>query len=126
MNIKKKVQHVIWRACHNKFPMGSSLRKKGMEVDETCKLCGEEKEIVKHLFFHCAIPKIIQKLAPVNWDGLNQQTNSFKDWWSTLGNVVSGKELNERQELIAYMEKQKQDFHIREMLKAGSSAKSVE
>lgn len=76
-----------------------------MAVDETCKLCGEEKEIVERLFFHCVRTKIIWKLAPVCWDGLNQQSNSFKDWWSKLGNAASRKKLSKRQELIAYMEK---------------------
>lgn len=27
MNIKKKVQHFIWIACHNRLPVGSSFRR---------------------------------------------------------------------------------------------------
>lgn len=53
LNINKKIQHFIWRACHNKIPVGVNLRKKGMEIDEVCKQCGKELETVEHLFFHC-------------------------------------------------------------------------
>lgn len=52
MNVKKKLQHFIWRACYNRLPVSSSLRKKGIELDKTFKLCGKEKETVEHLFFH--------------------------------------------------------------------------
>lgn len=93
MNIKKKVQHFIWRECHNRLPVSSSLRKRGIELDETCKLCGEEKKTVEHPFFHCVKAKMIWKMAPVQWDGLIQQTTSFKEWWRTLENATDRNEM---------------------------------
>lgn len=52
MNIKKKVQHFLWRACHDRLPVPSSLVKRRVNVDSRCKLCGEGVETVEHLFFH--------------------------------------------------------------------------
>lgn len=69
LNIKKKVQHFIWRGSHNKIPIGANLKKRGLQVDEWCKQCGEGMERVEHLFFHCPIAQVIWKLSPVQWDG---------------------------------------------------------
>lgn len=80
MDIKKKVQHFIWRACHNKLPVGVSLQKRGIGVDGICKQCGEGMETMEHLFFHCANARLVWKLAPVTWDGLHHHTFSFKEW----------------------------------------------
>lgn len=62
-----------------------------------------KRETVEHLFFNYAKAKTISKLAPVNWDGMIQQTGSFKEWWSKHGNVANSRELNERQELTTYI-----------------------
>lgn len=59
MNIKKKIQHFIWRVCHNKLPVMSNLRKRGREGDDMCLFCGEGRETTEHLFFHCAKSKVI-------------------------------------------------------------------
>lgn len=64
LNVRKKVLHFIWRACHNKISVGDNLRKRGLKVDGMCKQCGEELETVEHLFFHCQKAQNIWKLAP--------------------------------------------------------------
>lgn len=103
MKIKKKVKHFIWRICHDRLPVTSILRKRGLEVDDTCKVCGEGKETVNHLFFHCLKANIIWKLAPVRWEISEQQALSFKQWWSSLENAENSKEMSDRKELTAYI-----------------------
>lgn len=59
LNIEKKVQYFIWRACHNKIPVGVNLKKRSLQVDERCKQCGEGMGIVEHMFFHCPKAQVI-------------------------------------------------------------------
>lgn len=79
LNIKKKVQHFLWRACHNKISVGANLRKKGIKVYGVCHQYGELMEIVEHMLFHCQNAHILWKLAPVQWDGLTLFTYSLKE-----------------------------------------------
>lgn len=85
MDIKRKIQHFIWRSCHNKLPVSVNLRKRGIEVEEICKQCGEGIETMKHVFFHCAKEKLIWKIALISWEGLDNYTYSFKEWWREQG-----------------------------------------
>lgn len=56
LDVKKKIQHFIWKACHNRIPMNANLKKRGMKVDTICKQCGEAVETTEHLFF--SVPKL--------------------------------------------------------------------
>lgn len=80
LNIKKKIQYFIWKTCYDRLPVATNLRKRGIQVDEVCRICGEETETTKHILFHCGRSQLIWKLTPVGWDGMIQQTNSFKEW----------------------------------------------
>lgn len=103
MNIKKKLQHFLWRVCHNRIPVNANLKQKGLEIDDICRLCGEEKETVEHLFFHCFHAKTIWKLAPVQWEGLDTSCDSFKEWWKKLENAKKNQTMADRKELSAYI-----------------------
>lgn len=103
LNIKKKVQHFIWRACHNKIPVEVNLKKRDVKEDDRCKQCGEGLETIKHLFFHCPKVQIIWKLDHVHWDGLEMLTVFFKDWWWKQGESRNNRDLDKRQELTAYL-----------------------
>lgn len=59
LDVKRKIQHFLWRACHNSIPVANNLQKRGMRVDGICRQCGEASETVEHLFFHCAKAQII-------------------------------------------------------------------
>lgn len=65
MNIKKRVQHFLWRACHNKISMGANLRRCEIKVDGLCHQCGEEVEPVEHVLFQCQKTQLLCKLALV-------------------------------------------------------------
>lgn len=103
MNIKKKLQHFIWRACHDRIPVGVNLRKKGILIDDVYKQCGEAKETVEHLFFFCPKAWLIWKLPPVYWEGLEQHTFYFKEWWRIQGTTRGNEGLEESKELTAYI-----------------------
>lgn len=83
--------------------MGANLKKRGMRVDTTCKQCGEEAENIEHLFFHYSKAKILWKLSPVTWDGLSNQTRSFKDWWEAHDKAGNKNDLQNRHELTEHI-----------------------
>lgn len=68
-----------------------------------CKLCGEEKETVGHVFFHCPTAQLIWKLAPVRWEGVDQQVISVQDWWRDMVTARNMKKLDDRKEFFVYM-----------------------
>lgn len=99
LDIKKKIQFFIWRACHDRLPVEVNLKKRGMHVDGVCRQCGEGMETLDHLLFHCPKAKRVWKLAHVTYKGLDQFSYSFREWWTKLGNDGEGPEMRDRQEL---------------------------
>lgn len=83
--------------------MRSNHKKKGIELDEVCKLCGEGKETAEHLIFKCSNAQTIWQLAPIRWDSFDQHTTSVADWWRALENAGNSEELIIRKEFSAYM-----------------------
>lgn len=53
LDIKRKVQHFIWRLCHNRIPVGANLMQRAMAVAGICRQCGDSMETAEHVFFHC-------------------------------------------------------------------------
>lgn len=37
LDIKKKVQHFIWKACRDRIPVGVKLRERGIIADDRCR-----------------------------------------------------------------------------------------
>lgn len=87
MQIKRKIKHFLWRAYHRIIPTNEKLREKGLTVDEWCKVCGEDKETMERMFFHCRKAQLIWKLSQVNWEGLQQFIENFSDWWIKVYNI---------------------------------------
>lgn len=78
LNIKRKAQHFLWRACNNCISVRACLKKGGIKTDGMCKQCREGLETVEHLFFYCPKTQLIWKISPVSWEGLSYATDSFK------------------------------------------------
>lgn len=54
LNIKKKIQHFLWKLCHDRVPVGRNLVRRGVTTEDVCKQCGEAVETVQHPFFNVA------------------------------------------------------------------------
>ncbi|CAH2946199.1 MAG: hypothetical protein PPHERAN_6371 [uncultured Paraburkholderia sp.] len=103
LNVKKKLKHFIWRACHDRLPVGSNVQKRGVKVDDICMQCGEASEIGEHLFFHYRKSKMIWKLAPISWEGMMSYAESVKEWWIQHSNSKNCVEFQSRLELTLYL-----------------------
>ena len=47
---------------------------------------------MEHILFHCQQAQKVWKLALVQWDGIQNQTGCFKQWWAALIQARSRKE----------------------------------
>ncbi|XP_057418236.1 uncharacterized protein LOC130712417 [Lotus japonicus] len=56
-NAIPRCKELAWRAFCSLLPVRDSLWRRGVEVDPTCPLCGEENEIVSHLWLNCPMSK---------------------------------------------------------------------
>ncbi|XP_027086508.1 uncharacterized protein [Coffea arabica] len=64
-----------------------------------CQVCGEGEETIEHLMFFCTIAKEVWRLAPVQWDGIEDRRGNFNTWWSELMEASSRKEGQQHQTL---------------------------
>ena len=54
VNTSPKLKHHMWKASVNALPVGTNLRRRGIEVDSNCTRCGAV-EIDIHVLLHCPI-----------------------------------------------------------------------
>lgn len=62
-----RVKHFIWHLMRNIVPVRCRRAQKGLVVDTTYPMCGEEEESVDHLFINCSYAGLIWKLSP-SWE----------------------------------------------------------
>ncbi|XP_013607275.1 PREDICTED: uncharacterized protein LOC106313893 [Brassica oleracea var. oleracea] len=83
LNSPPKIKHFWWRVIHNALPVAENLRRRKIQIEDTCQRCGEESETVNHMLFHCRISKEIWNLAPT-------PVNSDASWTSSEENAGIG------------------------------------
>ncbi|KAF7833206.1 uncharacterized protein G2W53_015539 [Senna tora] len=54
MKTLPSTKHFVWRAVKGILPTGDALERRGMDIDGTCVLCGEETEIGVHALLGCS------------------------------------------------------------------------
>lgn len=52
MAIKEKLQHFIWKPCHDRISAVVNLKRR-IIADDRCRQCATQAETQEHLFFHC-------------------------------------------------------------------------
>ncbi|CAI9095797.1 OLC1v1031812C1 [Oldenlandia corymbosa var. corymbosa] len=101
--IKAKLKHIIWKLYKGWISANSVLIRRGLNVEETCRRCGEGGESVHHKLFACDFAGLVWEMSPVKWDGLQHLTNQFSDWWDALMKIEKGEEVQARVELSVYI-----------------------
>ena len=74
------------------LPVREDIFRRTGKGELICKQCGETNETVEHIFFQCTKAKLIWKMAPLQWDGLHEDTTDFRKWWSRLMGVKERKD----------------------------------
>ncbi|OMP02012.1 reverse transcriptase [Corchorus capsularis] len=58
-NVMPIIQYFMWRLVWNILPTKGNLNKRGMEIAETCEVCGGEESADAHVFFNCHLSKLV-------------------------------------------------------------------
>lgn len=51
LNVKEKIRLFLWKCYNSILPTSENLIRRGCQIDEICRICGEEPETEEHLFF---------------------------------------------------------------------------
>lgn len=57
LKIPPKIRIFTWKACVNALPTMLNLKKRGVNTDGMCPLCGKEGESIPHSLFKCDVVK---------------------------------------------------------------------
>lgn len=60
-----RIKHFWWKVIHNALPVADALIRRRIKIPAECILCGEDKETISHLFFHCRVAREIWELSPI-------------------------------------------------------------
>lgn len=101
LQLKHKLKHFLWRCLLQSIPVNEQIHRRTRARNPVCECCGEAEETVEHMIFFCSNTQMVWKLAPINWDGLNDFRCNFPRWWERILQAKSRKEGEEHITLTA-------------------------
>ncbi|XP_010489824.1 PREDICTED: uncharacterized protein LOC104767503 [Camelina sativa] len=58
-----KIKIFLWKVLSGALPVANLLRRRGIEGDELCRVCGEAEETINHILFTCTYARQIWALS---------------------------------------------------------------
>ncbi|CAL8994689.1 unnamed protein product [Prunus brigantina] len=58
LQAQPKLRSFLWRACLNALAVRQNLKRRHVELEDVCAICGNEGKSQVHLFFHCKFTKV--------------------------------------------------------------------
>lgn len=89
-----KYVFISWLLMHEKLVTCAYLRERGVQVEETCRLCERHSEALEHLFFECEVSAAIWK-GVAEWCGIWREPKNWsgeKEMLLTYCTANSGKQ----------------------------------
>ncbi|KAL2941454.1 hypothetical protein RDABS01_029804 [Bienertia sinuspersici] len=80
LNVFPKWKMFFWKLWHNALPVMDRLVKLGMQVDDRCQFCMDERESHEHLFRDCMYMQRIWKASMLGISSLHDNHIPLKDW----------------------------------------------
>ena len=74
-----KIRHFMWHTAKDSLPTKQNLRARHVLVEETCELCGEQKETLMHSLWWCDQAQYVWKSDPSFVSLYQRQYWSFLD-----------------------------------------------
>ncbi|XP_071923288.1 uncharacterized protein [Coffea arabica] len=87
--MKHKLKHFVWKCLKGILPVNASIKARCQQGNPVCKCCGLYSESIEHMLFFCSHAEVIWKVAPIQWDGLENLKGKFWLWWSELVEATS-------------------------------------
>jgi exonuclease III len=70
----RKARDLCYLVAHDSLPIATVLANRGINIFNDCKLCGKEKETIRHLFIHCTEIKALKLKIEKGMKILNGRT----------------------------------------------------
>ncbi|BFG30155.1 hypothetical protein CerSpe_164290 [Prunus speciosa] len=74
----------MWRGCRNALVVKENLRSRCVDVDNTCSLCGQERESQVHIFFRCEYARLFWFASSMQLDVPQIEGTDFRACWDNL------------------------------------------
>ncbi|KAL6289403.1 hypothetical protein ACE6H2_006913 [Prunus campanulata] len=84
VQVPPKIRTFLWKCCRNVLAVKENLRHRGLDVDTTCALCGQETETQVHLFFKCEFARVLWFASPLQLDPCQILGEDFSGCWEHL------------------------------------------
>lgn len=85
--VPPKIQHFAWCAMNKGIAVRTQLRKRGMEIEEVCPMCGEENETILHSLAQCREVRRMWYILPLRLQIVVWGGTSFKNWCNKLRKI---------------------------------------
>ena len=80
------------------MPVKDKIFQRTQQGDPICCGSAEAIETIEHVLLQCKKARDIWKCAPLQWDGLEDQTGCFKQWWKI---IMQARNRNEGEDYIS-------------------------
>ncbi|KAF7820590.1 cysteine desulfurase mitochondrial-like [Senna tora] len=80
MKTLPSTKHFIWRAAKDILPTGDVLERRGMDIDGTCVLCGDENETGVHALLGCNMVQQCWSSSRLSFVNETDADIGFKEW----------------------------------------------
>lgn len=89
LNMKQKLKFFIWKCLRGIVPTNERIKERCLKGDTICRCYEEKPESIEHMLFYCSHAEAIWKIAPIQWDGLEELKGKFWLWWMELDEAMN-------------------------------------
>ena len=84
--VPQKIKIFAWRLANNSLATMQNRKRRNMENDSTCRICGREEEDEFHAVISCTKAKALREELRKEWDLIpeNKLVNTGPDWFIML------------------------------------------
>lgn len=84
MGVPPKLCHFIWRGCRNILVVHTNLRRRVIQLENSCPLSDEDVETQVHLFFHCPFAGVFWFGSLLQLDVMKVEGGDFLECWKWI------------------------------------------
>lgn len=103
MKVKNKTKHFVWKSLNQVLPVNSLIYERDGKGDPWCRCCGEKIETVEHTLLTCRLAQEVWRIAPIQWDDIEDCKHCLWKWWQKLPGARKRKEGDKHIQLTAYI-----------------------
>ncbi|KAL0355879.1 UNVERIFIED_CONTAM: hypothetical protein Sradi_4034800 [Sesamum radiatum] len=103
LKAQPKVFLFAWRAVRNALPMLVQLRRRGIQIDETCNGCLGDLEDVGHVLATCSFARQVWALFGLPWKIVERKDVGIEEWFRKVFQELRGHDFYLFKNLLGHM-----------------------